>query len=118
MARLEARIDESTHKKLELLKQQTGLSKTEILENLIDYSRASDFRIFTETKDEKMLLIATRKYLAFLYKNATNNLNQLAHKINSSGLDETSKTEIENSFNELKKSVDKLTKEIKAITSD
>lgn len=118
MARLEARIDENTMKKLEEIKIKTGLSKTEILTDLINYSRASDFRIFTETKDEKMLLIATRKYLAFLYKNATNNLNQIAHKINSSGLNETNKTEIENSFDELKKLVDKLTKQVKAVTSD
>ena len=45
-------------------------------------------------------------------------MNQLAHRINSSGLDETNKTEIENSFNELKKSVDKLTRQVKAVTSD
>lgn len=122
-ARLEARISEKTMKKLENLKSETGLSKTEIIEDLINYSRTSDFKMLTPTEKEKeeeknriIQLIATRKYLSYLYKNMTTNMNQIAHVLNRAGINKNNENAVKLSFDYMTKQVNKLTKKIKEET--
>lgn len=122
-ARLEARISEKTMKKLENLKSETGLSKTEIIEDLINYSRTSDFKMLTPTEKEKeeeknriIQLIATRKYLSYLYKNMTTNMNQIAHVLNRAGINKNNENAVKMSFDYMTKQVNELTKKIKEET--
>lgn len=123
--RLEARIDENTMKKLENMKDETGLSKTEIIEDLIKYSNVSDFKMLTPTAEEKeeenkriIQLIATRKYLAYLYKNSTNNINQIAKVLNKYGINEDNQSNIEQLFIEMKFLNDVLTNKVKEMTKN
>lgn len=123
--RLEARIDENTMKKLENMKDETGLSKTEIIEDLIKYSNVSDFKMLTPTAEEKeeenkriIQLIATRKYLAYLYKNSTNNINQIAKVLNKYGINEDNQSNIEQLFIEMKLLNDVLTNKVKEMTKN
>ena len=83
--RLDFRIDDSTQEKLDLLIAKTGKNKTQIMKDLINHSRASDFRMTEKSSKEvqrEIELIATRKYLITLYKRATTELNQLAKAMN------------------------------------
>lgn len=122
-ARLEARISEKTMKKLENLKSETGLSKTEIIEDLINYSRTSDFKMLTPTQEEKeeeknmlIQLIATRKYLSYLYKNMTTNMNQIAHVLNRAGINKNNENDVKLAFDYMTKKVNELTNKIKEET--
>lgn len=84
--RLDFRIDDSTQEKLDLLIAKTGKNKTQIMKDLINHSRASDFRMTEKSSKEvqrEIELIATRKYLITLYKRATTELNQIAKIMNT-----------------------------------
>lgn len=123
--RLEARIDENTMKKLENMKDETGLSKTEIIEDLIKYSNVSDFKMLTPTEKEKeeeknriIQLIATRKYLAYLYKNMTTNMNQIAKVLNKAGIDKNNENAVKMSFDYMVKQVKEMTKKVKEVTKN
>lgn len=123
--RLEARIDENTMKKLEEIKIKTGLSKTEILTDLINYSEISDFKMLVPTKEEKeeekdrqIKLVATRKYLAYLYKNLTTNMNQIAHVLNEAGITEKNKSAFRQAFDFMAKQATELTKLVKEATKN
>lgn len=83
--RLDFRIDDSTQEKLDLLIAKTGKNKTQIMKDLINNARASDFRMTEKSQEEvkrEIELIATRKYLITLYKRATTELNQIAKNLN------------------------------------
>lgn len=141
--RLDIRLDDDTLYNLDLLVEKTGKSKTEIMKDLINNARASDFKIVAKTKKDinrEIQMIATRKTLIWLYKNATTNLNQIAKNLN---IDEKERKEKEkqkqkeeqireeqindiklkfnskyaekllNSFTDMKNSLDTLTKEVK-----
>lgn len=83
--RLDFRIDDSTQENLNLLVAKTGKNKTQIMKDLINNARASDFRMIEKSQEEvkrEIELIATRKYLITLYKRATTELNQIAKNLN------------------------------------
>lgn len=83
--RLDFRIDDSTQEKLDLLIAKTAKNKTQIMKDLINNARASDFRMTEKSSKEvqrEIELIATRKYLITLYKRATTELNQIAKIMN------------------------------------
>lgn len=138
--RLDIRLDDDTLYNLDLLVEKTGKSKTEIMKDLINNARASDFKMVVKTKEDvnrEIQMIATRKTLIWLYKNATTNLNQIARDLN---IDEKGRKEKEkqkrkekqikdlklrfnsayaekllNSFSDMKSSLDTLTKEVKKL---
>lgn len=138
--RLDIRLDDDTLYNLDLLVEKTGKSKTEIMKDLINNARASDFQMVAKTKKDinrEIQMIATRKTLIWLYKNATTNLNQIARDLN---IDEKGRREKEkqkrkekqikdlklrfngayaekllNSFSDMKSSLDILTKEVKKL---
>ena len=138
--RLDIRLDDDTLYNLDLLVEKTGKSKTEIMKDLINNARASDFQMVAKTKEDvnrEIQMIATRKTLIWLYKNATSNLNQIARNLN---IDEKERKEKEkqkqkekqindiklrfngayaekllNSFSDMKNSLDTLTKEVKKL---
>lgn len=138
--RLDIRLDDDTLYNLDLLVEKTGKSKTEIMKDLINNARASDFKMVAKTKEDvnrEVQMIATRKTLIWLYKNATTNLNQIARDLN---IDEKGRKEKEkqkrkekqikdlklrfngayaekllNSFSDMKSSLDTLTKEVKKL---
>lgn len=138
--RLDIRLDDDTLYNLDLLVEKTGKSKTEIMKDLINNARASDFQMVAKTKKDinrEIQMIATRKTLIWLYKNATTNLNQIARDLN---IDEKGRKEKEkqkrkekqikdlklrfngayaekllNSFSDMKSSLDTLTKEVKKL---
>lgn len=138
--RLDIRLDDDTLYNLDLLVEKTGKSKTEIMKDLINNARASDFKMVAKTKEDvnrEIQMIATRKTLIWLYKNATTNLNQIARDLN---IDEKGRKEKEkqkrkekqikdlklrfngayaekllNSFSDMKSSLDTLTKEVKKL---
>ena len=138
--RLDIRLDDDTLYNLDLLVEKTGKSKTEIMKDLINNARASDFKMVAKTKEDvnrEIQMIATRKTLIWLYKNATTNLNQIARDLN---IDEKARKEKEkqkrkekqikdlklrfngayaekllNSFSDMKSSLDTLTKEVKKL---
>ena len=138
--RLDIRLDDDTLYNLDLLVEKTGKSKTEIMKELINNARASDFQMVAKTKKDinrEIQMIATRKTLIWLYKNATTNLNQIARDLN---IDEKGRKEKEkqkrkekqikdlklrfngayaekllNSFSDMKSSLDILTKEVKKL---
>lgn len=111
---LNFRIDDSTRQKLDYLVAKTGKNQTDVLKELISNSRSSDFKMVAksdEDKDRELQLIATRKWLALLFSNATNNLNQIAHQLNANGIKE--KDDLFQEFFKLKNSVEDLKKQIK-----
>lgn len=111
---LNFRIDDSTRQKLDYLVAKTGKNQTDVLKELINNSRSSDFKMVAksdEDKDRELQLIATRKWLAILLSNATNNLNQIAHQLNANGIKE--KDDLFQEFFKLKNSVEDLKKQIK-----
>lgn len=111
---LNFRIDDSTRQKLDYLVAKTGKNQTDVLKELINDSRSSDFKMVAksdEDKDRELQLIATRKWLALLFSNATNNLNQIAHQLNANGIKE--KDDLFQEFFKLKNSVEDLKKQIK-----
>lgn len=111
---LNFRIDDSTRQKLDYLVAKTGKNQTDVLKELINNSRSSDFKMVAksdEDKDRELQLIATRKWLALLFSNATNNLNQIAHQLNANGIKE--KDDLFQEFFKLKNSVEDLKKQIK-----
>lgn len=132
--RFDIRLDDDTLYNLDLLVEKTGKSKTEIMKDLINNARASDFKMVAKTKEDvnrEIQMIATRKTLIWLYKNATTNLNQIARDLN---IDEKARKEKEkqikdlklrfngayaekllNSFSDMKSSLDTLTKEVKKL---
>lgn len=138
--RFDIRLDDDTQYNLDLLVEKTGKSKTEIMKDLINNARASDFKMVAKTKKDvnrEIQMIATRKTLIWLYKNATTNLNQIARDLN---IDEKGRKEKEkqkrkekqikdlklrfngayaekllNSFSDMKSSLDTLTKEVKKL---
>ena len=84
--RLDFRLDDGTNENLTLLVAKTGKSKTEIVKDLINNARASDFKMISKSDEDiqrEVNLIATRKYLILLYKNATTSLNQIAKMFNT-----------------------------------
>lgn len=84
--RLDFRLDDNTDKNLTLLVAKTGKNKTEIIKDLINNARASDFKMISKSDEDiqrEVKLIATRKYLILLYKNATTSLNQIAKMFNT-----------------------------------
>lgn len=111
---LNFRIDDSTRQKLDYLVAKTGKNQTDVLKELINNSRSSDFKMVAksdEDKDRELQLIATRKWLSILFSNATNNLNQIAHQLNANGIKE--KDDLFQEFFKLKNSVEDLKKQIK-----
>ena len=69
--RLDIRLDDDTLYNLDLLVEKTGKSKTEIMKDLINNARASDFQMVAKTKKDinrEIQMIATRKTLIWLKK--------------------------------------------------
>lgn len=134
--RLDFRIDDSTQEKLDLLIAKTGKNKTQIMKDLINNARASDFRMTEKSSKEvqrEIELIATRKYLITLYKRATTELNQIAKIMNTAekyrkneekvnGIHEVFSNkfadQLEKSFLKTEKLLKALTDEVKRVGSD
>lgn len=134
--RLDFRIDDSTQEKLDLLIAKTGKNKTQIMKDLINNARASDFRMTEKSSKEvqrEIELIATRKYLITLYKRATTELNQIAKIMNTAekyrkneekvnGIHEVFSDkfadQLEKSFLKTEKLLKALTDEVKRVDSD
>lgn len=134
--RLDFRIDDSTQEKLDLLVAKTAKNKTQIMKDLINNARASDFRMTEKSQKEvqrEIELIATRKYLITLYKRATTELNQIAKNLNINNKrrknDEKIKNiheifsdkyadQLEKSFLKTEKLLKALTNEVKRVGSD
>lgn len=134
--RLDFRIDDSTQEKLDLLVAKTAKNKTQIMKDLINNARASDFRMTEKSQKEvqrEIELIATRKYLITLYKRATTELNQIAKNLNINNKrrknDEKIKNiheifsdkyadQLEKSFLKTEKLLKALTNEVKRVDSD
>ena len=104
--RLDFRIDETTQKNLDNLILKSGYNKTEIMTTLINNASISDFKMIDKKRTREINLLSVRKYLSYLFKNFTTNLNQISYKVNSSNINENNKEE-------LRKSVNKLTEQIK-----
>lgn len=111
--RLDFRIDEETQENLNNLIAKSGYNKTEIMTTLINNATIADFRMIDEKKDREIELLAVKKYLSFLFKNATTNLNQLSKNVNTAKINEIDKNEVKQAMNNLRKSVEELTKSIK-----
>lgn len=134
--RLDFRIDDSTQEKLDLLVAKTGKNKTQIMKDLINNARASDFRMTEKSQEEvqrEIELIATRKYLITLYKRATANLNQLAKTMNIANkyrkkqeeksniheiFSDVYASELEKKFDDLEKLLGALTDEVKRVANN
>lgn len=134
--RLDFRIDDSTQEKLDLLIAKTAKNKTQIMKDLINNARASDFRMTEKSSKEvqrEIELIATRKYLITLYKRATTELNQIAKIMNiaekyrkneekANGIHEVFSDkfadQLEKSFLKTEKLLEALTDEVKRAGSD
>lgn len=134
--RLDFRIDDDTQEKLDLLIAKTGKNKTQIMKDLINNARASDFRMIEKSQEEvkrEIELIATRKYLITLYKRATTELNQIAKNLNINNKrrknDEKIKNihevfsdkyadQLEKSFLKTEKLLQDLTSEVKRVAND
>lgn len=115
-SRLEVRLRENEEEKIDELVAKSGKSKSEIIKEMIMNARASDFKMVAksdEDKDRELKIIATRKWLASLFSNATSNLNQIAKQLNSNGVKE--KDDLFQEFFNLKNSVNDLKKQIKAV---
>lgn len=134
--RLDFRIDDSTQEKLDLLIAKTAKNKTQIMKDLINNARASDFRMTEKSSKEvqrEIELIATRKYLITLYKRATTELNQIAKIMNIAekyrkneekeyGIHEVFSDkfadQLEKSFLKTEKLLEALTDEVKRVGND
>lgn len=119
--RLDLRLDKTTAEKLDLLIAKTGENKTEIIKDLVNNARASDFKMVAKSDEDikrEIKLVATRKYLIILYRNATNNLNQIAHVLNkfrNKQFDHADAVAIEKAFFNLKNAMNKLTEKVKEV---
>lgn len=127
--RLDFRIDDSTQEKLDLLVAKTAKNKTQIMKDLINNARASDFRMTEKSQKEvqrEIELIATRKYLITLYKRATTELNQIAKNLNINNKRRENDEKIKNIHeifsdkyaDQLEKSFLKTEKLLKALTDE
>ena len=134
--RLDFRIDDSTQEKLDLLVAKTGKNKTQIMKDLINNARASDFRMTEKSSKEvqrEIELIATRKYLITLYKRAITELNQLARAMNIANkyrkkqeeksniheiFSDAYASELEKKFDDLEKLLGALTNEVKRVANN
>jgi len=80
------RMDEKRFNRLIDLSEQEGLSKSDYLRLIFDHTPIENIDKIIQVEDEKKLrekdLIGSQLYLANLLKNATNNLNQIAKKVN------------------------------------
>lgn len=111
--RLDFRIDEKTQENLNNLIAKSGHNKTEIMTTLINNATVANFKMIDAKKDREIELLAVKKYLSFLFKNATTNLNQLSKNVNTAKINEIDKNEVKQAMNDLRKSVEELTKSIK-----
>ena len=111
--RLDFRIDETTQKNLDNLILKSGYNKTEIMTTLINNASISDFKMIDKKRTREINLLSVRKYLSYLFKNFTTNLNQIAYKVNSSNINENNKEELKKEIEDLRKSVNQLTEQIK-----
>lgn len=111
--RLDFRIDETTQKNLDNLILKSGYNKTEIMTTLINNASISDFKMIDKKRTREINLLSVRKYLSYLFKNFTTNLNQISYKVNSSNINENNKEELKKEIEDLRKSVNKLTEQIK-----
>lgn len=111
--RLDFRIDETTQKKLDNLILKSGYNKTEIMTTLINNASISDFKMIDKKRTREINLLSVRKYLSYLFKNFTTNLNQISYKVNSSNINENNKEELKKEIEDLRKSVNQLTEQIK-----
>lgn len=127
--RLDFRIDDSTQEKLDLLVAKTAKNKTQIMKDLINNARASDFRMTEKSQKEvqrEIELIATRKYLITLCKRATTELNQIAKNLNINNKRRKNDEKIKNIHevfsdkyaDQLEKSFLKTEKLLKALTDE
>ena len=92
--RLDFRIDETTQKNLDNLILKSGYNKTEIMTTLINNASISDFKMIDKKRTREINLLSVRKYLSYLFKNFTTNLNQISYKVNSSNINENNKEEL------------------------
>lgn len=111
--RLDFRIDETTQKNLDNLILKSGYNKTEIMTTLINNASISDFKMIDKKRTREINLLSARKYLSYLFKNFTTNLNQISYKVNSSNINENNKEELKKEIEDLRKSVNQLTEQIK-----
>lgn len=111
--RLDFRIDETTQKNLDNLILKSGYNKTEIMTTLINNASISDFKMIDKKRTREINLLSVRKYLSYLFKNFTTNLNQISYKVNSSNINENNKEELKKEIEDLRKSVNQLTEQIK-----
>ena len=111
--RLDFRIDETTQKNLDNLILKSGYNKTEIMTTLINNASISDFKMIDKKRTREINLLSVRKYLSYLFKNFTTNLNQISYKVNSSNINENNKEKIKKEIEDLRKSVNQLTEQIK-----
>lgn len=111
--RLDFRIDEATQKNLDNLILKSGYNKTEIMTTLINNASISDFKMIDKKRTREINLLSVRKYLSYLFKNFTTNLNQISYKVNSSNINENNKEELKKEIEDLRKSVNQLTEQIK-----
>lgn len=108
------RVTENQDTKLRSLAAKTGYNSNELIRLLIDGADASTLSI---AADERMKAIATNKWLATLYSNVSNNVNQLARfgnwcKVNNKVPDADT---LQQAIAGLTASVDKLTEEVKHV---
>lgn len=111
--RLDFRINETTQKNLDNLILKSGYNKTEIMTTLINNASISDFKMIDKKRTREINLLSVRKYLSYLFKNFTTNLNQISYKVNSSNINENNKEELKKEIEDLRKSVNQLTEQIK-----
>lgn len=120
-SRLEVRLSEEEESKLDELIAKTAKSKSEIIKEMILNSRASDFKMVAKTDDDvrrELELVSTRKYLNFLLKNLTNNVNQIARNLNTANVTEKTKDYLLDEFSNLENSIDDVKKKIKVMSND
>lgn len=118
---LNFRIDDSTRQKLDYLVAKTGKNQTDVLKELINNSRSSDFKMVAKTDDDvrrELELVSTRKYLNFLLKNLTNNVNQIARNLNTANVTDETKDYLLDEFSNLENSINDVKKKIKVMSND
>ena len=116
---LNFRIDDSTRQKLDYLVAKTDKNQTDVLKELINNSRSTDFKMVAKTDEDvrrELELVSTRKYLNFLLKNLTNNVNQIARNLNTANVTEKTKDYLLDEFSNLENSINDVKKKIKVIS--
>lgn len=118
---LNFRIDDSTRQKLDYLVAKTGKNQTDVLKELINNSRSNDFKMVAKTDNDvrrELELVSTRKYLNFLLKNLTNNVNQIARNLNTANVTDETKDYFLDEFSNLENEINDVKKKIKVMSND